>query len=321
MEPTSFADSTGATRVVDPVLTTVARGYRHAMHVFNLLFPIVTVQQRGGNIVTFGAEDFVKRDLHRAPGARRPVLEVGYSADTYAVRQRAIDGTVSIERLQEANAVPGIQLGRVASVKAMRAASLQVELQSADMATDPNRYPADNVSALAGASQWDHKDSKPGAAVKKAKNRIRIGVGMEPNVLVIGPEVFDALQENPDVIDRVKHTRGPSDDPINVELLAGYFGVERVAVGTQRWGEPGNFQAVWGKHAVLAYAGVSSLDSAEADMGSPSFGYTYRLDGYPMIGEPWFDRDRDAWRYPATCEDEPVIAGPAAAYLFQNAVQ
>ena len=143
---------------------------------------------------------------------------------------------------------------------------------------------------------------------------------MEPNLLTIGPEVFDELQENPDVIDRVKHTRGPSEDPIDETLLAGYFGVEKVVVGYSRYGKPGAFQACWGRDAVLSYVGISSLSAAEADMAEPSFSYTYRLQGYPMVGEPWFDQTCDSWIYPVTCEDEPVIAGAEAGYLFKDAV-
>ena len=315
-----FADSLGATRVVDPVLTNVARGYRHAMHAFSHLFPFVMVGQRAGRIVEFGAEDFAEFDLYRAPGAARQRLNVGHDSDPYALRQRAVDGVLPFERMQEANAVPGINLGRRTSAQSLAFASLQVELQASGMATSAANYSADNTSALAGAARWNHGDSRPSAAVKKAKERIRVGVGMEPNVLVIGVEVFDALQENADVIDRIKHTRGPSDDPITEALLAGYFGVDKVVVGRARKGKPGAFEAVWGKNAILAYVGVSSMDAAEADMGAPSFGYTYRLEGYPMVGEPWQDRTCDSWISPVTVEDEPVIAGADAGYLFRTVV-
>lgn len=319
--PTEFADALGTTRVVDPVLTTVARGYRNMMHAFHHLFPIVYVGQRGGTVIEFGAEHFARQNLFRAPGGRRQRLDVGYGSTKYALSQRAVDGQVPFERMQEAAAVPEIALGRRASAQSLSFASLQVELQCAEMATDADSYPADNVSVLAGASQWSHADSAPSAAVKKAKEKIRRGVGMEPNVLLIGPQVFDGLQENADVIERVKHTRGPSEDPINESLLAGYFGVEKVVCGKARHGKPGAFEPAWGKHAILAFVGVSTLDSAEADMAEPSFGYTYRLEGYPMVGEPWQDRNHDAWIYPVTVEDEPVIAGNAAGFLFQNAVQ
>ncbi len=321
MDPNiNFADSTGATRVVDPVLTEVARGYRNAEHAFSHLFPVVYVGQRGGRVIEFNAEHMQRADLFRAPGGRRARLDVGYGSQKYAVSQRAADGVVPIERIQEAAEVPGIALGRVAASRSMKFASFQVELEAGALATDAGSYPAANVVALAGDDQWSHANSTPAAKVKGLKETIRTGVGMEPNVLLINAETLDSLQENPDVVDRVKHTRGPSDDPITAELLAGYFGVAKVVVARTRVGEPGNFQSVWGKNAILAYVGVSTLDSAEADMAEPSFGYTYRLEGYPMIGEPWWDPSCDSWIYPATCEDAPVIAGPSAGVLLQNVI-
>jgi len=113
------ADNLATTRVIDPIITTVARGYRNAMFAWPLLFPIATVQQRGGKILAFGTEDFVKRDLERAPGARRERLNVGYKGEDYALTQRALDGVLPKERLEEAEAVPGIALGRLTARKTM----------------------------------------------------------------------------------------------------------------------------------------------------------------------------------------------------------
>ena len=62
------------------------------------------------------------------------------------------------------------------------------------------------------------------------------------------------------------------------------------------------------------------MDSAEADMGAPSFAYTYRLEGYPLVGEAWIDRNCDSWIFPVTVEDEPVIAGKDGAYLFKAVI-
>ena len=44
----------GQARVIDPILTTAACRYRHAMCCFMYLFLIVTVPQRGGKVIEFG---------------------------------------------------------------------------------------------------------------------------------------------------------------------------------------------------------------------------------------------------------------------------
>ena len=40
-------------RVVDPVLTNIARGFNNSSHVATKLFPIVTVSKEGGKIPLF----------------------------------------------------------------------------------------------------------------------------------------------------------------------------------------------------------------------------------------------------------------------------
>lgn len=139
---------------------------------------------------------------------------------------------------------------------------------------------------------------------------------------MLGEPVYRALKGHPDIIERIKYTEGLRENATTVTpaKLAAYFDIERVVVGRARTGKPGSFSPVWGKHAVLAYVGQSSLDSAQANMGEPSFGYTYRLEGYPMVEEAWFDKRSDNWVYPVTSEETSTIAGKAAGYLFSSVV-
>ena len=313
-------DNLSITRVADPVLSTLARGYRNAAHAFMALFPIATVMARGGKIITFGAEDFVKRNIIRAPGGRRQRLDVGYAGEDYALQQRALDGVLARERLEEAAAVPGIDLGKRTTNQTMAAVFLQIEVAAAELATTIGNYDADNRLTLAGDAQWSSANSRPAKIVKDAMEVIAGKIGMYPNTLVVGPKVHLTLTEHPDVIDRVKHVTGLENPQIGRRELASYFGVENYVVGNARSGEPGAFESLWGNHAVLAYVAQSTLAEAEMDMGEPSYGYCYRLQNYPMVEEPWFDRDCDSWIYPVTCEDRPVIAGADGGFLFSDVV-
>ena len=55
-------------RVIDQILTTVARGYKNSAFVGMTLFPYVPVGQRGGRILKFGKEAFRLYETRRAPG-------------------------------------------------------------------------------------------------------------------------------------------------------------------------------------------------------------------------------------------------------------
>ena len=195
-------------RTIDPVLTQVARGYTNAAHAWIYLFPVVPVAQRGGRIIEFGAEQFASINSERAPGATRQQVHFGHSSREYSLGQHALDGKVPREILEEAMAVPGINYSSVAVRKTMDIVSLQIEIAAARLATRASTYAAANKQALAGAAQWSHDDSEPAKAVEAAKEVIATGIGREPNTMVVGPAVHRGLVNNPDVIDRIKHTEG-----------------------------------------------------------------------------------------------------------------
>ena len=308
----SLAGSPADARVADPVLSTVARGYRNGAHAHTALFPIVDVTARGGKIVEFGAEAFTKRDLVRAPGADMQLLEVGYAGEPYTLVQRALAGLLPIERLEEGQSVPGIDLGRVTATAVMANISLQVEIEAAGLATASANYSENHTAALAGSDQWDHKGALPAKKVKAAKETVLSDIGLRPNTLVVSGAVHNALTENPDVVDRVKHVSGLKEGVlVNEAALANYFDVEHYVVARAVQGEAGDFSEIWGKCAVLAYT-----DRGSMDMAVPTFGYTYRLNGYPVVQPPWWNELRRSWVYPITTEDTPVIAGKDAGYLF-----
>ena len=311
--------SSSEIRVVDPVVTTLARGYRNAAFIFAMLFPYATVAQRAGKIIEFRAEDFVKRNIVRAPGAARERVSVGHEGQPYACVQKALDGEVPIEHQEEAEAVLGIDMGQRASNSVMMNVGLNIELTAAALATDNANYSAGHQAVLAGGSQWDHANADPADAVEDAKQKVAGAIAQKPNTLVIGSQVYSKLRNAPAVIERIKYVRGP-EAQVTQDTLKMYFDVEHFAVGEARHGEPGAFVPAWGNYAVLAYTNTSSLADGMMDRGEPSFGYTYRLRGYPMAEMPWFDRSCGAWVYPMTSEDTPVIAGKDAGYLFEDVV-
>ena len=109
---------------------------------------------------------------------------------------------------------------------------------------------------------------------------------------------------------------GNAGPTVNAHKLAQYFDVDMFVEANARAGEPGNFTPVWGKHVVMAYSEVGSL----ASMGTPSFGYTYRLNNYPLVEQGYYDKGCRSWLYPTITEDTPVIAGKDAGVLLRTVV-
>ena len=308
--------TTAQARVIDPILSTIAQGYKNAELVGSALFPYVPVGQRGGKIITFGKEDFALYNGARAPGANTKRIQFGYTSGNFALEQHALEGVVPFELMQEANQVPGIDLGSNAVRRSQNIIALRLEKAQADLATTAGNYAAANKNtALAGVTLWsDAVNSDPIGNIETGKDAVRAMIGRYPNTAIIGAQVMKALRVHSKIIDRTKYT---GRDVPTAELLAALFGVERVLVGGAVYTDAaGNMVDVWGKNVVLAFTDISGV----ADFGLPSFGYTYRLNGAPMVELPYQDRNAKSWVYPVTDEVAPVISGAGAGYLITGAV-
>lgn len=304
--------NTAGARVIDPILTSVAQGYQNNDFVGSALFPSVPVGQRGGKILTFGREGFALYNTARAPGSDTKRIQFGYAGSAYALESHSLEGLVPIEFMQEASAVPGIDLARGAIATVQDVVALRLEYAQAVLATNAANYAASNKVTLAGTGQWSDYTSgvsDPAADVETAKEAIRQKTGKRPNTAVLGASVWAKLRLHPKILDRIKYTGRDSATP---ELVASLFGIERLLVGDAVYDSAGTFADVWGKFVVLAYTKLGGV----ADRGVPSYGYTYRLNGYPMVEKPYEDRNAKSWIYPVTDEVSPVIAGALAGYLI-----
>ena len=306
-------------RVINPVLTSIAQGYSNSEMIGGSLFPQVNVGSRAGNIITFGKEAFMQyADLARAPGGATKRVQLGYAGSSFGLVDYSLEGSLPIEILQEGMAndkgfsIDGAQIALKGVQDIM---ALRLEIAQATLATTAGNYGSSNKVTLSGTSQWSDFSgtSDPVAVVETAKDSIRQQTGKRPNVMVIGAQVFKALIQHPVIIDRIKYT---GRDVPTVELLSALFGV-RVVVGDGiKSTDAGVFSDIWGKTAVLAYTELSPL----AAMGTPTFGYTYNLGGYPLVEEPYYERNSKTWYFPVTRAEAPVIAGATAGYLISAAV-
>lgn len=309
--------SSAAARVIDPVLTTVAQGYKNTELVGGTLFPTVSVGQRGGKIIAFGKEAFMQYDTARAPGTAVKRIQIGYGSQTYAIVDHALSALVPRELQEEAQAVPGVNLAAASIRTVQDTLALRLEIEQAVIATTAATYSATNKVTLAGTSQWSDLTtgvSDPIANIETAKEAIRTAVGRMPNTVVMGPLVMKSLRQHPKIIDRVKYTGRDVPTP---ELLASLFGVQRVVVGESITAtDAGVTSDVWGKFVVVAYTEMAGI----SEMGRPTFGYTYQLAGYPFVEAPRWDGNIRSWLYDVADAVKPVIAGVDAGYLISAAV-
>ncbi len=297
-------------RVIDPILSNVVQGYKHAEHVGNALFPRVPVGVSGGQVIEFGKESFKLYAARRVPGGPTKRVQFGYTGKPFALVDDSLEGQVPREHLRDAKAVPGIDLGTRAVNMVMSSLSLALENDQAALARDPNNYDANHKVDLA-AAKWTNDANNPITDIDAGREAIRSSVGIYPNVIVLSAKAFNAAKNNANVLNRFKYT---SSDSVTAEMLASIWNLQKVVVGVAiSFNDAGVSTDIWGNDAVLAY-----VPSMASTLEEPSYGYTYTMDGNPLVEEPYYDKNCKSWIYPVGYERVPVLSGITSGFLLQN---
>ncbi|MCU0296700.1 MAG: major capsid protein, partial [Candidatus Nanopelagicales bacterium] len=124
--------------------------------------------------------------------------------------------------------------------------------------------------------RWDEATSDPISDIADESVNIESKTGYLPNTLVLSPRVYNALRNNPAILDRIKYTQ---KGQITREMLASLFDLERVLVarGVQNTGPEEGTDAIDyiinTKGALLVYSAPSP------SLQMPSGGYTFTWTG------------------------------------------
>lgn len=301
--------SVAQARVVDPVLTTHAQGYKHPERVGGLLFPTVPVKVSAGKIIEFGRESFILYNARRAAGGATKRMNFGYEGNPFSLLQDSLESKVPREMARDAQAVPGIDLGIRATNVVMQSLSLGLEVEQAGIATDPANFDVNHKISLSGSDLWTNPDSDPIGNIEAGRQAIRLSCGLYPNTMVIGPKAYAALKNNPRITGRFRNS-----DIITSAMLATLFELKTVVEGRSVVSDGSEtFTDVWGNAAVLAYAPESPGGPEE-----PSFGYTYTMDHHPFVEQPYWDGNAKSWIYGVTYERAAILTGMSAGFLIEN---
>lgn len=300
-------------RVVDQILTTVARGYQNPQYVGHKLFPIVSVNSSGGQVLEFNKDSWRKYNLRRAPGADVVEIDYGYAGKPYALLQDSVHGKVPREHLRDGAATPGLDLGTIATNNAMEAVRRSQEIEQATIARNPSAYAVTNKIDLT-ASSWNNPERNPITDIITGKQAVGDQTGKEPNVLLLSGDAWNAISVNPHTLGLF--TRGEVETlVITPQMLAAKLDLTEIVVGRTTYINESNATVkAWGADAVLAYTDIGGMSNA-----LPSFGYTYTLSGNPVVEQTWYNPGNKSWMYPVNNEYSPVIAGADAGYLFIGA--
>ncbi|MDR1709661.1 MAG: hypothetical protein LBS70_08085 [Candidatus Accumulibacter sp.] len=296
-------------RIVDPVLTNLARGYHNAQFVAEALFPTVLVDKEGVIVPLFGKEAFRLWDTERAIRAASNVMTPD-GIDTLDVVLREHDLAYPVDYRESAESRFDIEAR--AAIRVKDAIDLKREYSTAQLAQAPASYPSGSKVALSGASQWSNNGGDPVQTVEDGKEVVRGKIGVRPNTMIMGAAAYATLKFH----EKLQEALGANERKlITVEHLKALFGMPHIAVGEALAGDDG-VSDIWGDNVILAYVPAARAGS-ERNYDEPSFGYTLRRRGMPETDR--YDADGGKVRYVRHTDIyKSVIVGADAGYLISD---
>jgi len=264
-------------RIVDPVLTTLARGYSNAKFVAESLFPIAPVEQEGGKIPQFGKEQFKLYKTERAIRAKsNRISPEGLTTIEYALTEH--DEEYPMDYREEAASM--FNLERHGTMVVTETIQLSREKAAADLAQNADNYPVGNKITLSGTSQFTHADSDPITVMETAKEALRGKIGKRPNTMIMGAATYKALKNHAKLIERIKYSM---KGILTIDLMKEIFDVANIVVGEAIYAsDDGVFADIWGDNVILAWV-PENPGGAERSVYEPSFGYTLRKRNMPQV--------------------------------------
>lgn len=296
-------------RVVDPVLTSLAIGYSNEQLVGDQLMPFVSLDKEGGKIPLFGKEHFKVYATERALRAKSNRInpeDIG-SVDV-AMDEHDLEYPIDYREDAE-SAFPLQSRATFVTTEGIR---LRHEVMVADIVQNPANYAAGNKIALSGTSRFTDETSDPEGVVSDAKAAVRAKIVKEPNTLVIGYSAWRVLKRHPQLKAILSDTRPRL---VQIADLREIFEIENIVVGKAvKADDKGVTTDIWGDNLVLAY--VPQAKSDQRSPYEPSFGYTLRKKGNPVVdtrtedGKIELIRNTDIFR--------PFLLGADAGYLISD---
>ena len=296
-------------RIVDPVLTNLARGYSNDGFVANMLFPLATVTKEGGKIPQFTKEAFKIYNTERAIRAdsNRINPSVNDSID-FVLTEHDLEYPMDYREINESV----LPLKMHATNVVTEAIALRKEKLAADLAINTANYASTNKLALGSGDHFDESTSDPIGVIDTARSAVRSQIAKNPNVIIIPNSVFVALKNHAAITDKVKYTQHAV---ITAQLLKQLLQFDALYVANGVYEDSsGALVDVWGESIVMAY--VPEAKNGSRSFYEPSYGYTLQMKNFPIVDT--YDEKGKIKVVRNTDLFVPKIVGADAGYLISN---
>ena len=286
---------------IDKVLTNLSVKYVQDASTFiaGKVFPMVPVSKQSDKYYVYKREDWFRDEAQkRAMGTESVGGDYDMDTAVYYAERYAFHKDVYDE--ERANTDDPLSPDADATAFVTDKLLLNKENNWARKFFVPGVWGTDvEGSATAGTGkviQWDdYNNSDPVLDMSNYSTAVSEVTGKQPNTLVIGRRVYNALKNHPDILDRIRYSQ---KGVVTSDLIAELFDVERVLVAnaiqnTAPRGREAEMSYILGNNALLCYTATApGLRTATAGytftwtglMGSAAWGGRINRIPNPLIG-------------------------------------
>ncbi len=267
---------------VDGPLTNLSVRFTQSNDTFlaNKVFPMVRVQHRSDLYYTYDRSFWFRSDAQlRGPGTESAGsgYEVGtdsFSCDVFAVHKDIDDqlrGNVDAQITLDRDATEFVTQHMLQRREAEYVASfMQLSIWGTDQTGGTDFVVWD-----------DYANADPISDLREGIISMARTTAYKPTDLILGPEVWDKLQDSPDFLDRIKYTQ---KGIVGTDLLAELLGINKVHIAwaiqnTADEGVTAAYDFHHGKNALFVYVPSSP------GLNTVSAGYTFVWSGLFGAGE------------------------------------
>lgn len=271
---------------VDAPLTTVSTAYLQAATGFiaDKVFPVIPVNYKSDQVLAYNRRDFQRMeaqvladDAEAAGGGYRMDAAVTYNAEVWAIRR-------DLGAQLMANATPPQNPERDATEWITQQLLLRRERQFLNAFVAAGVWRANDQTGVAGVPgadqflQWNDPASTPIEDIAAQQDVIEGATGFRPMTLGMGAQIWRALRNHPDIVDRIGEAQvGPRI--VAEQQMATILDVDKVLVArsvqdTSVQGAAADLTAyAMGRSAVLVYS------APRPAIMMPSGGYIFAWTG------------------------------------------
>jgi hypothetical protein len=190
------------------------------------LFPTIQLTHSKGRIPKFSKTAFIARETNRAAGANsNRINNLDYELIPYELIENDVE--LSVDYIEEEGAESFMNLEMKIMKDLADIIALGKEKQAADYVQRLGNYDPYALTNCE-SNKFVEADVNPINIVKDSVERLRKKIGKNPNTAVLGISTYQALMNNPAIIDRVKYS---GIRKINTTVLSELFEIPNIKIG------------------------------------------------------------------------------------------